>query len=45
MTNTEITLNGRTYRILGIHEVFEMYIVQEVGRLFRTLIDFDEVWS
>lgn len=45
MTNIQITLKGHTYRILGVNEVFEMYIVQEVGRLFKTLIDFDEVWA
>lgn len=45
LTNIEITIKGHKYRILGVHPIFEMYVVQEVGRMFRTLISFEEVWS
>jgi hypothetical protein len=45
MKNIEIAIKGRKYRILCIHPIFEMYIAEEVGRRFRTLISIDEVWA
>jgi hypothetical protein len=45
LTNIEVAIKGRKYRILAIHPIFEMYIAEEIGRRFRTLISFDEVWA
>ncbi len=41
--NQTLTFKNRQFVVLGVHARFDMFLVQEVGRNFKTLIAFDEI--
>jgi len=45
MKNQVIKYEGRTYLILSLHDVFDCYVAQEIGRAFKTLIPTDLITS
>jgi len=42
--NKEIGFQGRRFLVVGLHARWDMFLVQEIGRNFHTLIAFDEVF-
>ena len=39
--NKEVTYQGRTYKVISIHNGFAMFWARECGREFKTFIPFE----